>query len=78
MVGVVCCICHEDLFRRGKSGTGANDGVDRDKGKSQQEKPIVTTKCGHLFHSNCLKCWFQKKGAEGEEPHFGSHSVIVS
>ena len=66
MVAVVCCICHEDLFRRSKAaGAGSDDGVVREKVKSQQEKLTVTTKCGHLFHSDCLKTWFQKKGAEG-------------
>ncbi|CAG7678026.1 unnamed protein product [Allacma fusca] len=57
-MGFLCCICQEDLERR-KSG---DDGLS-EKEKSQ-DRPIVTTKCGHLYHSSCLSSWFQKKGAE--------------
>jgi hypothetical protein len=64
-----CCLCRKGLGeRKGPTTTTANN-KDIDTGGDSLSKttirPVVTTKCGHLFHWDCVHAQFEKEGNGG-------------
>ena len=48
-----CCICCSSVTEQSEMGEASDEVV--------EETYTVATKCGHLFHNNCLHRWLKTK-----------------
>lgn len=66
LMGKLCEICHEALIPKPSSSNDANGGeYISDNGKRHinqpvTPKPLLITRCGHLFCEECLMTWFRR------------------
>ena len=71
----MCVICQDPLLNPDpeEEVQEGHESLESEPAQQQQQKEMVTTKCGHLFHSACLNQWFNVKH---KLPRYGKICIL--
>jgi len=66
---IMCVVCQEPLLNPDEEESSPDGSrVGSEAAAVQEQKEMIATPCGHLFHADCLKRWFNVNQKPRYEP----------